>query len=97
MATAYASMVALMTWPGPIAWLLPLLVPAAVTLWRIPQTRRTGLHRWPTIWLIGMVTSIGWFFPTLVVAQIWVLHRFWTVEFPPGTRRDTGESGGRSA
>jgi hypothetical protein len=58
-----------------------LCIPALLTMIFVPRARTQHLYRWPIVWLLGFTSQLAW--STLIVAQTWVLIRFWYVEARP--------------
>ncbi|MDN5894594.1 MAG: hypothetical protein L0H93_11275 [Nocardioides sp.] len=62
--------------------LVVLILPAIVTAALIPQARRRGWVRWVSVWVLSYIVMPEFAAPTVAVAETWILHRFWVVEFP---------------
>lgn len=58
-----------------------LCVPALVTMLFVPPARSRGLHRWPVAWVLGFTSMYP--LPVLIAAQVWVVWRFWVIEYVP--------------
>lgn len=63
------------------ALLTLLTVPALVTMVFVPEARSRGIYRWPVAWILGFTSMYP--LPVLILAQSWVLIRFWLVEYDP--------------
>lgn len=80
--TAYTYGVMFVPWSVDSVVLVTLLaVPAAITMAFVPEARTTGLYRWPVAWALGFTSTLP--ILVLVLAQTWVLSRFWLVEYTP--------------
>lgn len=70
--------------------LVALGLAAAVTAVFVPYARKHGWHRWLALVGLALVTHPDLMLPTLMVAETWILHRFWVVEGPPRLPGRTG-------
>lgn len=62
------------------ATLLALAVAPILTAVFVPHSRRHGWHRWLALLGLTLVVMPDLYLPVLLVADTWILHRFWVVE-----------------
>lgn len=59
-----------------------LILPAVFTAICIPQARRHGWLRWASMLALSYIVLPEFAAATVAVAETWILHRFWVVEYP---------------
>lgn len=60
-----------------------LAIAPAITMLCVPYARHHSYRRWFAILGLSLTTYSDLLFPVLLVAEVWVLHRFWVVEGTP--------------